>query len=117
VLQYLAAREARNRPQARRIAQFAWAVLGLVFLAAAIYLAHWIGIFSVPLVAVVFAGVGIPLRAMLAGTKASRSAAETGRIRPRAARLWSRLELPVLFFAVAAIAVLGILVGGLIGPH
>jgi hypothetical protein len=91
-------------------------VLSIALLAIGVFAAHWIGLFSVPLVAVAFVAAGVPLRVVLTGTKPTRAAAEPGR-ESRRERLWSSLELPLLVVLVAGVALLGIVVSGLIGPH
>jgi hypothetical protein len=117
LLQVLTTRAAPGRYQARGAIRFAWAVLSIALLAIAVFAAHWIGLFSVPLVAVAFVAAGVPLRLVLTGTKPARAAAEPGTAQSRRDRLWNSLELPLLVVLVAGVALLGIAVSGLIGPH
>jgi hypothetical protein len=98
------------------LAEFASVVLSLVLLAAAVYAAHWLGIYSLPLVAAAFVPFGLAIRWLLLATRGSRqirdvdgSAAAGGR--------WVGLVLPLLVVMVVAIAVLGVVVGTLVGRH
>ena len=117
LLQVLTSREASARYQARGAIRFAWAVLSIAILAIGLFAAHWIGLFSVPLVAVAFVAAGVPLRMVLTGTKPARAAGEPSGAESRRERLWNSLELPLLVVLVAGVALLGIVVSGLIGPH
>jgi hypothetical protein len=98
------------------LAELAAAVFALVWLAAAVYMAHLLGIFSVPLVAVAFAPFGVVARwALLASRSSGRRRKMGGTatdLGPRA-----RLALPMLLVLVAAVAVLGVVVGTIIGAH
>ena len=116
LLQFLASREASARVQTRGAIRFAWTVLSIALLAIGVIAARWIGLFSVPLVAVAFVALGVPLKMVLTGTKPKRAATELGR-ESRRERLWNSLELPLLVVLVAGVALLGIVVSGLIGPH
>jgi hypothetical protein len=98
------------------LAELASTALSLTLLAAAVLAAHWLGIYSLPLVAAAFVPFGLALRSLLLATRGSRqirdvdsSAAPGGR--------WARLALPLLVVMVAAIAVLGVVVGALVGRH
>jgi hypothetical protein len=97
------------------LAEFASVALSLVLLAAAVLAAHWLGIYSLPLVAAAFVPFGLALRSLLLATRGSRhirdvdSSAAGGR--------WARLVLPLLVVMVAAIAVLGVVVGALVARH
>jgi len=117
LLQLLTSREISARYQVRGAIRIAWAVLSIALLATAVFAAHWIGLFSVPLVAVAFVATGVPLRMVLTGTKPTRAASEPGGAESRRERLWNSLELPLLVVLVAGVALLGIVVTGLIGPH
>ena len=117
LLQLLTSREISARYQVRGAIRIAWAVLSIALLATAVFAAHWIGLFSVPLVAVAFVATGVPLRMVLTGTKPTRAAGEPSGAESRRQRLWNSLELPLLIVLVAGVALLGIVVTGLIGPH
>jgi hypothetical protein len=106
-----------NRPaRPRTLAELASPVLSLVLIAAAAYLAHRLGIFTLPLVVLAFVPFGIAARWYLVATRDSRErrALES---RPARQRLWDKVALPVLAVMVVAIAVLGVVVGALIGPQ
>ena len=104
--------EPGTRP--RRLAELAAAVFALVWLAAAVYAAHLLGLFSIPLVAVAFVPFGAVIRWILLASRASRRREfdRTSTVGPR-----SRLVLPVLLVLVTAVAVLGVVVGTIIGAH
>ena len=97
------------------LVRFASAILSLVLLIAAAYAAHYLGIYSLPLVTIAFLTVGIAGRGLLFGTREARTkrelsnAATSGR--------WEWLVLPLLVVLVVAIAVLGVAVGTLVGRH
>jgi hypothetical protein len=97
-------------------------VLTVVILGAAVYAAHWLGIFSVPLVAVAFVPVGITVRWLMGASRASRQRAEDARaaaVGPasRRARLVAIATWPVFIVLVAVVVVVGLVVGTLVGPH
>lgn len=98
----------------RRLAELAAAVFALVWLAAAVYAAHLLGLFSIPLVAVAFVPVGAVVRWSLLASRDSRGRAfgRTATVGPRAG-----LVLPMLLVLVAMVAVLGVVVGTIIGAH
>jgi hypothetical protein len=98
----------------RRLSELAAAIFALVWLAAAVYAAHLLGIFSIPLVAVAFVPIGAVVRWLLLASRASRRR-EFGRaatVGPRA-----RLVLPMLLVLVTVVAMLGVVVGTIIGAH
>jgi len=96
------------------LAELAAAALALVWLAAAVYAAHLLGIFSIPLVAVAFVPFGAVVRWVLLASRSSRrrELSRTATVGPRA-----RLVLPLLLVLVAVVAVLGVVVGTIIGAH
>jgi hypothetical protein len=102
--------------------QLAWAVLALVAISAVVYAAHWLGIFSIPLVAIAFVPFGIVLRWLFLATRASRERAADARAAAsvpatRRERLLARAAMPVFFVLAAAVVLLGLVVGTLVGPH
>ena len=113
-------RSGRSRRSPLR--RLAWAVLTVVFLAAVVYVAHWLGIFSVPLVAVAFVPIGVTVRWLLSATRASRMRTEEARAAAagppsRRARLIAIATWPIFLVLVAVVVVLGLVVGTLVGPH
>lgn len=113
-------RSGRSRRSPLR--RLAWAVLTVVFLAAVVYVAHWLGILSIPLVAVAFVPIGVTVRWLLSATRASRMRTEEARAAAtgppsRRARLISIATWPIFLVLVAVVVVLGLVVGTLVGPH
>jgi len=102
--------------RSRGLAELAAAVLTLVLLAAAIYAAHLLGIFTVPLVAVAFVPFGVATRWLLLASRSSRRRREPD-ARETAFGPRARFALPMLLVLVVAVAVLGVVVGTIIGPH
>jgi hypothetical protein len=105
-----------DSPRSRRLAELAVAVLTLVMVAAAVYVAHLLGIFSVPLVAVAFVPFGVAARWLLLASRSSRRRRELD-ARATAFGPRARFPLPMLLVLVVAVAVLGVVVGTIIGPH
>src|SRR5450759_3986321 len=66
-------RGGRRRPSTR--GQLAVAVLTVVGLVGAVYAAHFLGVFSVPLVAIAFVPVGITGRSLILATRGRRQLA------------------------------------------
>ena len=97
------------------LVRFASAILALVLLIAAAYAAHYLGIYSLPLVTIAFLTVGIAGRGLLFGTREARTKREIGNA--AASGRWEWLVLPLLVVLVVAIAVLGVTVGTLVGRH
>ncbi|MGD0019249.1 MAG: hypothetical protein ABSD62_08335 [Candidatus Limnocylindrales bacterium] len=113
-------RAGRRRPAT--LGQLAGAVLTVVILGAAVYAAHWLGIFSIPLVAAAFVPFGVAARWLILTTRKSRQRAARSRAAAagpasRRARLLAAASLPVFIFLVAVVVVVGLLVGTLVGPH
>jgi hypothetical protein len=82
----------------------------------AAYLAHRLGIFALPLVVLAFLPIGVAMRWLLmhtAGARERRGAAvETLPVHPLA-----RFTVPLLAVSAVVVAVIGVLVGTLIGPN
>ena len=121
-LQILIWERRSGRPRRATLGQLAGGVLTVVILGAAVYAAHWLGIFSVPLVAVAFVPVGITVRWLMGASRASRQRAEDARaaaVGPasRRARLVAIATWPVFIVLVAVVVVVGLVVGTLVGPH
>ena len=112
---YVAGRP-QYRLQMRGLREFAAAVLSLVMLAAAVLAAHWLGFFSLPLVALAFMPFGVAIRWLLTDTRASRQRRDGDGGATSGGR-WAGLALPLLVFMAVALAVLGVYVGTLVGPH
>ena len=112
---YVASRP-RYRRRLRSLADFSWAVLSLALLAGAVYAAHSIGLFSIPLVALAFVPIGLAARWLLVNSRASRERQKIALDPPRGSR-WEKVALPVLVLMVVATAVLAVAVGTLVGPH
>ncbi len=99
------------------MARLIWTTLSLVVVAGGVFLAHWLGIFSVPLVALAFVPFGIALRWWLTANRASRERDAQIRAEARGRHLPAAAELPV-FLVLAAIAIAaGLAVGIMVGPH
>jgi hypothetical protein len=121
-LQILVWERRSGRKRRTTLGRLAGAVLTVVVLGAAVYSAHWLGIFSVPLVAVAFVPVGITIRLLMGGSRESRQRAEEARAAAagppsRRARLIAIATWPVFIGLVAAVVVLGLVVGIMVGPH
>lgn len=112
---YVASRP-RYRRQMRTLADLSWATLSLVLLVAVVYAAHSMGIFSIPLVALAFVPIGIVARWLLVATRGPRERSHA-QVSPVSGGIWDKLALPMLVLMVAAVAVLGVVVGTIVGPH
>jgi hypothetical protein len=111
-----------GRPRPSNLARLAVAVLTAIAIAGAIYAAHTIGIFSVPLVAIVFVPIGVTLRWLMLATRASRlraAEARAGAAEPasRRTRLLELAAWPVFLVLVAGVVATALIVGTLVGPH
>ena len=113
-------RGGRRRPS--MLGQLALAVLTVVVLGAALSAAHWLGIFSVPFVIIAFVPFGIAARWLILSTRESRRHLANARVatlpppyaeRP-AACPGRNAGLPD---PVAAVLLLGLIAGTLVGPH
>ena len=111
---------ARGRPgrpvRSRTLAEGALAILSLVLIVAAAYVAHGMGIFSLPLVALAFLPFGVATRWLLVSTRETRGR-RTLDGRTPVAGPWVRFALPLMAATLKAGAVAGVVVGAWIGPH
>lgn len=121
-LQILIWERRRGRRRRSTLGQLAGVVLAVVVLGAAVYAAHWLGIFSVPLVAVAFVPFGVAARSLAMATRKSRL--QAAEVRAAAAEPPSRRDRvlalatwPVFLILVAVVVALGMVVGTLVGPH
>lgn len=113
-------RAGRRRPST--IGRLALAALAVVLVGAAVYSAHLLGIFSIPLVVLAFVPVGVTVRWLLLATRASRQQAAQAFAASAPPPTWrTRLlravSLPIFVLMVAAVVVLALVVGTLVGPH
>lgn len=113
-------RGGRRRPST--LGQLAVAVLTVVGLGAAVYAAHFLGIFSVPLVAIAFVPFGVTVRSLILATRGSRQRAADAHAAAaapvsRQARLLELAAWPVFVVLAAAVVVLALVVGTIVGPH
>lgn len=102
------------------IGQLATAVLALVVLGAAIYAAHWIGFFSVPVVAVAFVPFGLAARWSILASRSERERREAARqpTNPsRRDRLLGLAMWPVFLALVFLVAALGVIAGALVAQR
>ena len=113
-------RAGRRRPSP--IGRVALAVLAVVLLGGAVYSAHLLGIFSLPLVVLAFVPVGVTVRWLILATRESRQlaadafAASASPVTWRV-RLLRAASLPIFVLMVAAVVLLALVVGTLVGPH
>jgi hypothetical protein len=110
-----------GRPPSTR-SRVALAVLTVLLIGGAVYSAHVLGIFSVPLVAMAFVPVGVTVRWLILATREARQRSAYARAgsAPEVtlrARLMETFALPVFLVLVAAVVVLGLVAGTLVGPH
>jgi hypothetical protein len=113
-------RGGRRRPS--MLGQLALAVLTVVVLGAALSAAHWLGIFSVPLVIIAFVPFGIAARWLILSTRESRRHLANARLATlpppaRSDRLLALAAMPVFLILIAAVLLLGLIAGTLVGPH
>ncbi len=100
-----------------------WGLATTLALILAVYAAHAMGIFSVPLVAVAFVCVAIPARAYLGSTRRNRERRERGaaasgaRSAAGAAAFLARHELVVLTVLACAVVVVAGAIAVFVGPH
>jgi hypothetical protein len=88
----------------------------LALLVAAAYLAHRLGLFALPLVVLAFLPVGVAMRWLLANTRGTRQS-RYGAVEALPARPLARFTVPLLALSAVVVAVVGVLVGTLIGPN
>jgi hypothetical protein len=113
-------RGGRRRPST--VGRIALAVLTLILVAGAVYSAHLLGIFSIPLVVAAFVPVGVMVRWLILATRESREreARTRAAMAPsltRRDRLIRAASLPFFVLMVLAVVLLGLVVGTLVGPH
>ena len=113
-------RTGRRRPST--IGRIALAVLAVVLVGAAVYSAHLLGIFSIPLVVIAFVPVGVTVRWLILATRETRQrAAEAfdASAPPvtRPVRLLRAASLPIFVVMVLAVVLLALAVGTAVGPH
>jgi hypothetical protein len=113
-------RGGRRRPST--LGRLAVAVLTVVGLGGAISAAHFLGIFSVPLVAIAFVPLGVTARSLILATRGKRQRAADARTAAaapasRQARLLELAVWPVFVVLVAAVVAMALVVGTAVGPH
>jgi len=111
-----------GRRQPSTLGRVAFAVLAVVLVGGAVYSAHLLGIFSIPLVVIAFVPVGVTARWLILATRgprlrAAEARAATAQPLTRRARLLELAALPVFVVLVAAVVVLALAVGTLVGKH
>jgi hypothetical protein len=113
-------RAGRRRPST--VGLIALAVLAVVLVGAAVYSAHLLGIFSIPLVVLAFVPVGVTVRWLILATRESRQlaaqafAASAPPVTWRT-RLLRAASVPIFVLMVVAVVLLALVVGTLVGPH
>lgn len=117
---YVFWRMVRGRPALpggrQTAADGAWAAICLVMLVGAAYLAHRLGIFALPLVVLAFLPVGLTMRWFLVHTAGARKG-RVAAVEALPAHPLARFTVPLMALSALAVAVIGVLVGTLIGPH
>ena len=121
-LQILIWERKSNRRQPSTLGKVALAVLGIVLVGGAVYSAHLLGIFSLPLVVIAFVPVGVTLRWLIIATRGTRQRSAEARAaaappRTRRDRLLEMAMLPIFVVLVAGVVVLALAVGTLVGRH
>jgi Ca2+/Na+ antiporter len=112
--------ERRHGRRRSTFGQLATALLGLMILMAGAYVAHWIGWFSLPVVAVAFVPFGLAARWSILATRDVRLRRETAvasQPRSRSQRLLELAAWPVFLTLVAFVVVAAIVATTLVGPH
>jgi len=110
----------RSRPSL--VGRLALATLTLVVFGAVVYMAHWFGIFSIPLVIIAFVPFGVAARWLILGTRERRQRladARAATLPPPSRRdqLLAAAAIPVFVLLVAAVLALGLVAGTLVGMH
>jgi hypothetical protein len=121
-LQILIWERRRGRRRPSTIGRLALAVLAVVLLGGAVYSAHLLGIFSIPLVFLAFVPVGVTARWLILATRESRELAAdafaaSNSPATRLVRVLRAASLPIFVLMVVAVVLLGLVVGTLVGPH
>ena len=110
-IQMLVADLRRGHPRST-MGQLALAFLSLAVLGAAIYVAHWFGLFSVPIVALLFVPFGLALRWSALATRDMRHRREAALPQipsSRRDRVVGLAMWPVFLLLMALVACLGLL--------
>jgi hypothetical protein len=113
-------RGGRRRPST--VGRIALAVLAIVLVGGAVYSAHLLGIFSIPLIVIAFGPVGLTLRWLILATRESRERADVARASAAppltsGQRMLRALALPLFVVMVLAVVAVALVVGTLVGPH
>ena len=113
-------RGGRRRPST--VGRIALGVLAIVLVGGAVYSAHLLGIFSIPLIVVAFGPVGLTVRWLILATRESRERADAAwaaAAPPLSSgqRLLRALALPLFVVMVLAVVAVALVVGTLVGPH
>jgi hypothetical protein len=121
-LQILIWERRSGRRRRSTIGQIALAVLAIVLVGGAIYSAHLLGIFSIPLIVIAFGPVGLTLRWLILATRESRETADAAFAAAsppltRGRRVLRSLALPIFVIMVLAVVAVALAVGTMVGPH
>jgi hypothetical protein len=121
-LQVLIWERRSGRRRLSTVGRVALAVLAVVFVSGAVYAAHLLGIFSIPLVVIAFVPVGATIRWLILATRESRERDAQARAAmalppTRRDRLTRATSLPLFVLMVLAVVLLGLVVGTVVGPH
>lgn len=121
-LQVLIWERRSSRRRSSTIGRIALAVLAIVLVGGAVYSAHLLGIFSIPLIVIAFGPVGLTMRWLILATRASRETADAARAEAalpltRSQRLLRAFALPLFVVMVLAVVAVALVVGTLVGPH
>jgi hypothetical protein len=113
-------RSGRRRPST--IGRVALAVLAIVLAGGAVYSAHLLGIFSIPLIVIAFGPVGLTVRWLILATRNSREAADAAWVASappltRGQRWLRTISLPLFVIMVLVVGAVALVVGMLVGPH
>lgn len=113
-------RGGRRRPST--VGRIALAVLAIVLVGGAVYSAHLLGIFSIPLIVIAFGPVGLTVRWLVLATRESRERADAARASAAppltsGQRMLRALALPLFVVMVLAVVAVALVVGTLVGPH
>lgn len=116
-LQILAADLRRSGRPRSTLRQLAIAILALAVMGAAIYAAHWIGLFSVPIVAAAFVPFGLTARWWMLANRDKREARQRSEaaLHPvpptRRDGLVALLRWPIFLVLIAIVLAAGLLAG------
>ncbi len=113
--------ERRSGRHLAPLRQAAMAIVAVVLLGGAVYSAHLLGIFSIPLVVITFVPVGATVRWLILATRVSRQREAEARAAAFPATrhdLFLRaISLPLFVTMALAVVLLGLVVGTIVGPH